>query len=169
MPKRRVRRHSVVQPLDADYRLIPLTKGQNAIVDAADYDWLNQWNWTAVWNSCTKSFYGKRRGASMHRVILGLMPGEPGDHINRNTLDNRRKNLRKANFSQNDCNRGPQGNNTSGYKGVCFNHEGWVARIAINGETKYLGNFVTKEDAARAYDRAAKELHGEFAYQNFSS
>ncbi len=58
MPKRRMKRHAVTQPLDPSYRLIPLTQHQNAIVDTADFDWLSQWNWHA--NLCDKGFYVRR-------------------------------------------------------------------------------------------------------------
>ena len=99
--KYRVKRHEVVQPLDQSYRLIPLTKGQNAIVDKEDYDFLNQWSWFASFDK--KTCYAARRrivdGRAekiyMHRVILGLTD-LMADHKNHNTLDNRRCNLRPA-------------------------------------------------------------------------
>lgn len=71
-----------------EYRTIPLTKGQVAIVDAADYEWLSQWNWYANYSKTTKHFYAmKWPSTAMHRLILGLRAGNPlhGDHANRNT------------------------------------------------------------------------------------
>jgi len=170
-------RHPVTQPQDESYRLIPLTKNQNAIVDAADFEWLSQWNWFAAWSRSTRSFYATRNGPRprvkairMHRAILGCGSKETGDHINHDTLDNRRKNLRKCTSAQNCCNRKVQSNSTSGYKGVFWTkstHK-WRAKIAMNRQPhKHLGYFHSPEDAARAYDAAARKLHGEFAVLNF--
>ena len=167
--KRRMYRHPVVQPPDQSYRLIPLTRNQNAIVDVEDFEWLNQWNWHATWCSDTKSFYAhsevEENMLAMHRVILGCGPREQGDHKNRNTLDNRRSNLRKCTHQQNHFN--ARRFNKTGYKGVVKLHGKWRARITIDGRRRHLGYYNSAEEAARAYDRAAIELHGEFANLNF--
>jgi hypothetical protein len=176
MPKRRVRRHEVIQPLDQSYRLIPLTQGQNAIVDTEDFDWLNQWNWIAMWDQHTKSFRALRRkgprgsGAIlMHRAILDCVETEQVDHRNHDTLDNRRENLRKCTLSQNVCNKRGYAGSSSIFKGVSFDKSSakWCANIQINGHQKWLGRFDSQEKAARAYDKMAKIYHGEFAYLNF--
>jgi hypothetical protein len=98
-------------------RLIPLTKGQFAIVDAADYEWLSQYRWRAFWDWHTKSYYARtyergknhetRRELRMHRLIVGLEIGDKRlpDHINHETLDNRRLNLRIATIEQSNQNR----------------------------------------------------------------
>lgn len=169
MPKKRsVKRHLVTQPLDESYRLIPLTQGQNAIVDVSDYDWLNQWNWFAHWSKPTQSFYAVRY-EFMARAVLGCLDEELPDHVNHITLDNRRDNLRKGTFSQNGINRRLQANNTSGFKGVSWfkEHQKWRADIRVNWKAIYLGMFSSREDAARAYDEAARKYHGEFAVLNF--
>lgn len=182
MPKCRVTRHSVTQPTNESYRLIPLTRNQNAIVDKEDFEWLSQWNWCAKWSERPKTFYATRgirppengrRGThqhviKMHREILQCAPGEQTDHINGNGLDNRRANLRKCSIAQNNLNRPGNDVSVSGYKGVCkSNRPGrrkrWLARI----NEKFIGMFNTPEEAARAYDEAAKKLHGEFAFLNF--
>ena len=168
MPKLRVRRHAVTQPLHTSYRLIPLTQGQNAIVDAADYEWASQFNWRAKWDKGTKSFYAHRcisgdRSSTMHSELIGCM----ADHINHDTLDNRRSNLRAANTSQNGRNRKIQSNNTSGYVGVCRLGKKWVSRIWINGKIKNLGSFETPEAAAQARDAAVRVHYGEFGVLNF--
>ena len=171
--KRRMKRHAVTQPLDESYRFIPLTQGQNAIVDAADYTRLNQWNWCAHWNPTIKNFYAVRREMGififMHRFILGCDKGEEADHWNHNTLDNRVNNLRKVSSSQNHANQRLSSLNTSGFKGVYWQSGKWVASIKINRRNKYLGRFLDAKEAAEAYDKAAKELFGEFAYLNFTS
>src|SRR5712664_378293 len=162
-----VKRHAVIQPLNESYRFIPLTQGQNAIVDAEDFEWLSQWNWCV--SKIGNSFYAVRANSIlMHRKILHCRrSSEQGDHKNGNTLDNRKNNLRKCSNHQNTWNVGPPKNNTSGFKGVSFRRDiGWYARIRVNGERIWLGYFDSAEVAARAYDAAAKSYHGEFAHLN---
>jgi hypothetical protein len=158
------------------YREIPLTKGQVALVDAADYEWLMQWKWFAHWAPVAKKFYAVRNEAlglrkqhivPMHRQILGLKRGDKmhGDHINMETLDNRRSNLRIASGSQNMMNRRLQSNNKSGTKGVYWDSERrkWASVIGIDGKYIRLGRFDHIHEAASAYAEAAKKYHGEFA------
>lgn len=95
--------------------------------------------------------------------MKGRWPKEKIDHQNKNKNDNRWKNLREANNSQNLCNRGKQKNNTSGFKGVYKNRKGWISLIKANGELRYLGKFDNPEKAHAAYRKAAKVLHGAFA------
>lgn len=164
---------------DQDFttRLIPLTQDQFAIVDAADFEWLNQWKWCAQWIPATESFYAvrsekensKRIRIYMHRLILGCGVEELGDHENGNTLDCRRSNLRLCTKLQNNCNRGIQSNNTSGFKGVSLVKDTgkWKAQISINGKRISLGCFALPEEAARAYDSAAIKEFGDFAKLNF--
>lgn len=92
------------------------------------------------------------------------------DHINGDTLDNRRSNLRLCTVSGNNHNRMKSKNNTSGYKGVSWlkQNQKWRAYIKVNSKDKHLGCYLDKEDAARAYDKAAKEYFGEFARLNFA-
>jgi len=169
MPKRRVKRHHVTQPLNEPYRFIPLTQGQNAIVDATDFEWLNQWNWSAL-KSETGHFYAHRwsgaRHISMHRLILGLYGKQMGDHENGNSLDNRRNNLRKCNPSQNVCNRVRRSDSSNPYKGIGPCNSGWRAYITKSGKRKHIGCFATAEEAAIAYNHVAKEMFGEFARLN---
>ena len=170
--KRRVKRHAVVQPLDESYRLIPLTQGQNAIVDAADFEWLSQWNWYAAWSKFTHSFYARRQTADnrtvrMHRIILRCKRSdEEGDHKNHNTLDNRRNNLRKCTHPQNGRNAQKSRCNTSGYKGVTWDKDWgkWVASIVVNRRRHHLGGFDDRARAARAYKNAALRFHAAFAH-----
>ena len=167
--KRPVKRHEVVQPLDQSYRLIPLTQGQNAIVDAADFDWLSQWSWYAYWSKGTRTFYAVRGcpcRVLMHREILSCAPGEVGDHKNHDTLDNRRENLRKCDRPRNSRNRFRKRNTISGFKGVRKSLGKWQALMG-NGGHVYLGTYETAEEAAQAYDKAAKAMYGDFAQLNF--
>jgi len=106
----------------------------------------------------------------MHRRILGLKPndGKFTDHIDMNGLNNQRKNLRVATKGQNEANQIKYRNNTSGFKGVSW-HKGtekWEAKIMVNSQSKYLGLFNSRIDAAHAYNDAAIKYHGDFARLN---
>ncbi len=161
----------------SDYRTIPLTRGQFTIVDAADFDWLNQWKWYADWSAFTETYYARRnctvvggvkaKSVKMHRAILGLVAGDrfDADHRNLNTLDNRRENLRICTRSQNRVNTGPRIDNAIGLKGVCWHKvtSKWIASIQYQGKKYHLGIFPTPQAAHDAYCEAAKRLHGEFA------
>ena len=142
---------------------IKLTKGKYALVDDKDFNWLSQRRWHYSVG------YAMRRDKNiillMHRIILNTPKGLETDHLNENRLDNRRKNLRICTKSQNIMNKGFQKNNTSGFKGVFWRKDRskWKVRIG----QKYVGLFSDKIQAARAYDRKAKELFGEFARLNF--
>ena len=162
--KRNVKRHAVVQPQDQSTKLIPLTKGVSALVDAVDYSFLMQWNWYAVPKSA--GFYAYRMDVrfhvSMHKQLTG---NERTDHKNTNTLDNRRENLRACSVSQNGANRGKQINNKSGYKGVSWSksNKGWIAQTKVHGKYIYLGTFTNREEAYSAYCGFVTKVRGEFA------
>ncbi len=104
----------------------------------------------------------------MHRMIMGEPKGMFVDHIDGNSQNNRRSNLRICTPAQNLQNQRPKGG-TSRYKGVYFHKKDnkWMAKIGFNGKNTYLGLFEDEILAARAYDKKAKELFGEFAYLNF--
>lgn len=146
---------------------IPLTQGKFAKVDDDDYDILAQHKW------CLSHGYAVHRingvASSMHREIICSPPGFEIDHINMDKLDNRKCNLRVCSTQENQRNRGKQSNNTSGYKGVCWHKptSKWGVSITARGRQLHLGLFVLPEEAARAYDSAARKYHGEFAYFNF--
>lgn len=156
-----------------DYRLIPLTQGQFAKVDAEDYEELSKYKWVAMWSAYTLSYYalrqlhvnGKRTSLSMHRQIMGLYLGDKSfcDHISGETLDNRRANLRYATRADNCRNARVRRDNTSGFKGVHTVAGRFVARIQVDGKRISLGMFGTPEEAYQVYCDAAMRYHGEFA------
>ena len=110
---------------------------------------------------------GRMRIMYMHKLITGW---PRTDHKNHNGLDNRRENLRPATHTQNQQNTRPRVIvGTSRYKGVCWSkrERKWRAVIKFAGVQRHLGYFADEEDAARAYDAAARKYHGEFACLNF--
>ena len=88
------------------------------------------------------------------------------DHINLNKLDNRRDNLRYATKSENNSNTKIRKNNSSGYTGVYRNGDSWSARLDKDGQVVYFETFITKEEAALGYNKAALKYHGYFAKLN---
>lgn len=170
------------QPRIHRYRLdgsieVGLTQGQVAIIDSEDADLL-QINWYTMrirrysyavrlaMDAATK----KKHALYLHRVILTrildreLQEGELCDHIDGDTLNNRRNNLRVASHADNMQNSAKPKNNTSGYKGVRRTESGkWEASICVNSEVMRLGTFDTPEEAFEVYCNAAERLHGDFA------
>jgi hypothetical protein len=172
---------SVIKGNLADGKKIKLTKGKFAIVDSEDFECLNQWKWSCDDNNYAvrheqKSEYGNnpRRMIKMHSLINKTPKGSQTDHINRNTLDNRKLNLRISTFSQNQANTSIRKENTSGYKGVAryndnkkyTNNKPWGARLIVKGKSFFRGMFQTKEEAAEAYNELAKKYFGEYANLN---
>lgn len=158
-------------------RQILLTRGKFALVDNADYAWLSQWKWFA---SQTRFLYyarrgtpvvkDKRAGENMHRLILGLQPGDKRqcDHIDGDGLNNQRSNLRICTATQNQQNTRKQKSGSSRYKGVSRypGNRKWRSQIQVSGKTIHLGYFSSEKAAAIAYNQAALKHFGEFAYLN---
>ena len=154
---------------------VQLTKGYVTLVDDQDFDFLSQFKWCAgiKHGSC----YARRRqngpqalyrSQQMHRLIMGVTdPKEKIDHRDGNTLNNQRSNLRICTHAQNLANRGVDKRSRSGYKGVSPLGKKWRAYIVLNYKQKVLGRFDCPIEAAKAYDRAAIEMHGEFCNLNF--
>lgn len=137
--------------------------GKVTIVDDEDFAKVKRVTWYV-----TKNGYVHSKGRLLHRLIMETPNGLDTDHINHDKLDNRRINLRVASRSQNNWNGGKKRNNTSGYKGVrFFKRDGnWQARIWKDWKEYHLGYFDTPEEAAMAYNRAAKKMHGVYARPN---
>lgn len=150
---------------------IPLTQGKFAIVDNCDYDYLMQWKWHYQGNNYAVRTcrVNSKRTILMHRVILermGFKDFAHADHINKDSLNNCRCNLRPATVCQSMYNRSKMKNNTSGYIGVCWNKGSWRVAILANYKQIYVGSSHNKKEAARMYNEAALKHHGEFAVLN---
>ena len=159
---------------------VPLTQGKVAVIDAADYEKVAPYKWRALKTrtgtyAVTEEylgFYDKtivKRAILMHRLVMDAGPNEDVDHIDKDTLNNQRANLRRCTRQQNIWANGPisRENRTSSFKGVSYrpNHAGakkWLARVA----RKHIGYYATEIEAAVAYNEAAKAIYGDFAYQN---
>lgn len=160
-------------------KIIQLTQGMIAIVDDEDYERLSRTNWQAVknkrdWNAQRCVWLrgqGKRRTLLMSRVVMGEPQGLQVDHIHKDdgVIDNRKENLRLVTNQQNTQNMRQKLTSRQGFKGVSKPGRNlqWQARIRANGKNIYLGLFRDEEDAALAYDAAARILFGEFAHTNF--
>lgn len=151
-----------------------LGQGKFALVDSADFEWLNQWIWNydKGYAYRTQRYglrkFNKKKNIHMHRLILDAPKGFFTDHIDGNRLNNQRKNLRIVNYQQSAFNTGLSSRNKCGYKGVGWHKEKekYRAYIKMDGHQKHLGYFKTKEEAARAFNVMSKKYHGEYARLN---
>jgi len=156
---------------------IHLSSRKIAVIDESDVDrvavckWSAQWNGDA-WYAVGYPFGVKNKRRYLHRYLLDAQRGELVDHVNRNTLDCRRSNLRMCNtFESNRNRRASRVNKQSRFKGVGWrpDRQHWRVYIKHNGRSIYLGSSKSEEDAARLYDRGAIAIHGQFAVLNFNN
>lgn len=157
--------------------------GKSAIVSDEDFEFLTQWEWRICTSKLPYArrdvYIGKLNGKNnyhvtyMHRVVLERsgfdLTGKVGDHINGNSLDNRRENLRIATATENTRNQRPSKTST-GFKGVVFHKRDKKFQASIRaGEGKiHLGYFSTAEAAHQAYRTASARLHGAFSCTEIS-
>ena len=158
---------------------IPLSRGHVALIDVADFAIVSRYKWHAAAGGTKSRFYacaclGKKQAAEigrrhirMHRLIMGF-PDHDIDHENNNQLDNRRINLRLATPAQNQQNRLKGRRGLSRYKGVSYHRKSakWQVSICHGGSSKYVGSYDDELTAAKAYDRKALDLFGQFACIN---
>lgn len=161
------------------YYILTRNTNETYLVDEEDYDYLMDFRWSemngrqnpyalrGIWNSETKS----TKTIYLHREVLErklgrpLQPGEYADHINGDTLDCRRSNLRVATPQQNSINSRQRGAR-SGFRGVASTRSNKFR--AYHGATS-IGTFDNASDAAKAYDEYMLALYGEYARTNFDN
>jgi hypothetical protein len=162
-------------------KLVPLSQGKVAMVDDADFAAVSEFNWFAYCPGRPGLFYamrnaghgrGNRRTQTMHRFICGLVPGDgfEVDHEDGDGLNNQRWNLRVCTHQENHRNLPKRRTtSTSRFKGVTWDagKKRWLAQVYTGGRNRYIGRFDHEEQAAQAYDQAAREQFGEFARLNF--
>lgn len=150
-----------------------MSSGYVAIVDAVDAERVLASKWSPKRDSRTvyaqrnvRLADGRRTTQSMHAFLTGYART---DHRNGDGLDNRRINLRDATAGENSRNTRVHADSASGFKGVTWypRSRRWRAHIHSGKKQHHLGYFATADEAARAYDAAARELYGEFACLNF--
>ena len=154
-------------------KTLPVGRGFNTIIDDEDFERVSRYSWhvsnyegvggypTGVVGTATDLFTNLALASYILRTT------DMVDHIDGDPLNNTRRNLRFANKSQNGANRKViQSNNTSGYKGITKRNNRWLAQIGVKGNKMYLGSFLTREEAAKAYNVAAIKYFGEFARLN---
>lgn len=160
---------------------ILLTKGHEVTVDDEDYDFLMKYKWfskiqcyskprvSSIYACRTEENNKKKKTVAMHRVILNAPNHMDVDHINGNTLDNRKYNLRLCTPTQNNGNMRKRLSKTSSiYKGVSLikSENKWKACIYFNKKCYYLGQFLSEAEAAIAYNLASVQHFGRFARIN---
>lgn len=154
-----------------DYAEIVLYDGnQNEIartlIDLEDIDKLKDYKWAVQKGYATTKSIGKT--LSLHRLIFDLDDTVAVDHINHNTLDNRKSNLRIVSLSENGMNKNIQSNNISGITGVYFNEKSnlWYAQIKKDGITIPIGSSKDYVEAIEMRLKAEEELFGEYSLNN---
>lgn len=144
-------------------------------IDDIDRHLLKEYKWRLIHSRRGKYYIGasakikgKWRILHLHRLIMQPGEGLEVDHINGNSLDNRRENMRVCTHTENARNRKSQSGSFSGIKGVTYNKktDRYISRIIFNYREIYLGSFKTAEDAAKEYDKAAVIYFGEYAKTN---
>jgi len=159
-------------------KIIKLTQGKMALVDDEDYEYLSQFKWHVVFNKTdyyavrwTHGSHASRKSVFMHREIMETTKGMEVDHIDHNTLNNQKYNLRNCTHQQNKRNTRKRENKASSYLGVevrkTKNGTTFRAHIKVNNKSIKLGNSKNEKEAAVLYDKAAIKYFGEYANLNF--
>lgn len=153
-----------------NYYEVSTFNGEKFLIDKEDYDLVHKYCWF-VFNSKSGKYIASHEPCSskslfLHRMIMNCPDDYFVDHINHNTLDNRKNNLRIVSKSQNAMNARVRCDNNSGYTGVYWSayKERWIAKIAKEGKDYYLGSYKNKEEAIEARKEAEEKYFGEYNY-----
>mgnify|MGYP001591247148 FL=1 len=148
---------------------IPLSQGKTALIDDEEIPLVQRYRWCAVYAKHTKSYYavssmksktGDWRNMRMHRLIMNCPKDKQVDHINHDTLDNRKINLRIVNNAENNQNRRAQSGSKSEIRGVTWraDTQKWHVRVELNGKKHCFGQYLNLKDAEMAAKNARKLL-----------
>lgn len=151
---------------------------EHALVDDDDFEWALKYTWRKQGNYvCRDKRIGPRKKNKkillyLHKEIYkrhNTLTKKCVDHIDGDTLNNKKVNLREATRAENNRNRRNYKKTSSKYKGVSYNNQlkKYTAYICYNKKTKHLGCFEDEVLAAKTYDKEAKKLFKEFAHINF--
>lgn len=154
--------------LTGNYGIGFTTNGKTFLFDKEDYEKISNYCWFYAHGylvSCANGYKNPR--VYMHRFLLDCPSDKVVDHINHDTLDNRKCNLRICSRAENNRNVTITSQNSSGVRGVGLNNKKnrWVARITYNNKEYFLGSFLTKEEAIKTRKEAEQKFFGEFAYK----
>lgn len=150
-------------------------KNIKILIDDDDFERLSKFKWSlGGGRTKDKNRYPcvsiNGRTNYIHRMVLGLKKGDKRfiDHIDRNTYNNQKSNLRIVSRSQNRCNSDREKSNKSGYKGIHWRPQNkkWYVQIAENGKVHYLGLYEDLNEAIRIYNEASLKYHGKFGFIN---
>lgn len=162
------------KPIGGGICEVELSKSRVALIDESDAWLIGRCSWCSTENGRNPHVYAKGRPPEllgrfvrMHRYLIGVDSALLCDHINGNTLDNRRCNLRLVTTSQNNMNQVVVQGRVK-FKGVTFTNSGFTACICKDKRVRHLGTYATALEAALAYDAAAIEMFGEFSATNAS-
>ena len=156
---------------DGKTAYVKLTQDQVAIIDAEDLEKISTHRWCALWGPNRKSYVaatnvyesGKRVGLMyMHRLIMDAKKGEVVDHINGDSLLDKKNNLRICTPAENARNLPKSSRNTSGTKGIIKRNGKWIASIRMDGKVKHIGSYDFYEDALSARKDYEQKCYGEF-------
>ena len=147
--------------------IIHMKRGKECIISTSTIEIVRPYTWCVEGTGYVMS-RSSGIAVKIHRLITSAKKGIYVDHIDGNPLNNRLENLRTCFKQQNEFNTKRRSDNTSGYKGVCFDSKRALFRAYItkDGKQYHLGYFITKEEAAYAYNKMAVELFGDFARLN---
>jgi hypothetical protein len=154
---------------------LTISNGYKVLIDREDYDLVKGFKWWAGSGGHGHTIYACAHGPNrsrikMHRLIMEAKKGQIVDHLNGCGLDNRKENLRFCSHSQNLANMHRMVMGSSRFKGVSWDKvkQKWYAKITVNYKQISLGRYKVEEDAARAYDVAAKNNFGVHACLNLN-
>ncbi len=156
---------------DGTYAILKLTQGQVTLVDIEDLPIIAEYRWHASWNPSKKAYYAtssinvsykKQKTIRLNRLIMDTPKGLVVDHIDGDTLNNRKSNLRVCTPSQNCNNKGTYKTSTTGHKGVTRVKNTYEVYVNTGGKKTYIGCSRIYEEAVKMQEEASKRIHGEF-------